>query len=112
MEALTRRLDGVHDPVALHAALAAEGAVPFLFRRTAGRAVIVVGNSIIQGMEFRVDHLIAQIAERRGLYVEDIHIVRTKRVGNSIIDSVVRNGQEGGHKQQTQLYDAAVILRA
>jgi hypothetical protein len=77
-----------------------------------GHAVIVVGNSIIQGMEFRVDHLIAQIAERRGLHVEDIHIVRTKRVGNSIIDSAVRNGQEGGHKQQTQLYDAAVILRA
>jgi hypothetical protein len=77
-----------------------------------GHAVIVVGNSIIQGIEFKVDHLLAQMAERHGLIAEDIRIVRTKRVGNSIIDSAVRNGQEGGHKQHTQLYDAAVILRA
>ncbi len=77
-----------------------------------GHAVIVVGNSIIQGMEFKVDQLLAQMAERRGLAVEDIQVVRTKRVGNSIIDSAVRNGQESGHRQHTQLYDAAVILRA
>src|SRR5262249_16911204 len=54
------------------------------------RAVVVVGNSIIQGVEFKVDHLLAQMAERAGLYAEDIHIVRTKRVGNSTIDSAVR----------------------
>jgi hypothetical protein len=75
-------------------------------------AVIVVGNSIIQGIEFRVDHLLAQLAERQGLYVEDISIVRTKRVGNSIIDSAFRNGDGNRHKGRTQLYDAAVILRA
>ncbi len=46
VEALSRRLEGVHDPVALHAALAAEGAVPFLFRRTASRAVIVVDEAL------------------------------------------------------------------
>ncbi len=38
---LTRRLPGTHNPVALHAALAAEGA-PLLFRRTGGRALILV----------------------------------------------------------------------
>jgi len=76
------------------------------------RAVVVVGNSIIQGIEFKVDHLLAEIAERRGLAVDDIHIVRTKRVGNSIIDSSVRNGHaENGAKHTTQLYDAAVVLR-
>lgn len=75
-------------------------------------AVIVVGNSIIQGIEFKVDHLLAQMAEQRGLYAEDIQIVRTKRVGNSIIDSSVRNGDASGAKRPTQLYDAAVILRA
>ena len=74
-------------------------------------AVIVVGNSIIQGIEFKVDHILAELAERRGLLVDGIRIVRTKRVGNSIIDSSVRNGN-GAHAHPTQLYDAAVILRA
>jgi hypothetical protein len=80
--------------------------------RPGARAVVVVGNSIIQGMEFKVDHILAQIAERRGLRVDDVKVVRTKRVGNSIIDSTVRNGNPDGHRQRTQLYDAAVILRA
>lgn len=79
--------------------------------RPGGHAVIVVGNSIIQGIEFKVDHLLAQMAERLDVHVEDIRVVRTKRVGNSIIDSSVRNGDAGEHKQSAQLYDAAVILR-
>ena len=76
------------------------------------RAIIVVGNSIIQGLEFKVDHLLAQMAEQHRIEVEAIRIVRTKRVGNSIIDSSVRNGHEGQEKRKTQLYDAALILRA
>ena len=79
--------------------------------RPGGHAVIVIGNSIIQGMEFAVDKLFAQIAERQNLQVEDIRIVRKKRVGNSIIDSSVRNSDANGHRNKTQLYDAAVILR-
>jgi len=79
--------------------------------KVGGHAVIVVGNSIIQGIEFPVDRLMAQMAERSGLHVEDIHIVRTKRVGNSIIDSSVRNGDGNGHKGKTQLYDAALVLK-
>jgi len=79
--------------------------------KAGGRAVIVVGNSIIQGIEFRVDELLAELAERLGFTIENIHIVRNKRVGNSIIDSSVRNGTGNGHRQKTQLYDAAVILR-
>ncbi len=75
-------------------------------------AIIVVGNSIIQGIEFKVDQFLAQIAERQSIRVEDILIVRTKRVGNSIIDSTVRNGDANGHRARTQLYDAAVVLRA
>jgi hypothetical protein len=74
-------------------------------------ALVVVGNSIIQGMEFKVDDLMAQLAERKHLRAE-IRIVRTKRVGNSIIESSVRNLGENGHQKRTQLYDAAVILRA
>ncbi len=79
--------------------------------RGGGHAVVVIGNSIIQGMEFAVDRLLAEIAERHGLKVEEIRTVRKKRVGNSIIDSSVRNGGENGHRGKTQLYDAAVILR-
>lgn len=80
--------------------------------RPDAHAVIVVGNSIIQGVEFKVDHLLAQMAERQGMSVDNIHIVRTKRVGNSIIGSSVRNVESNGKKANAQLYDAAVVLRA
>lgn len=73
-------------------------------------AIIVVGNSIIQGIEFQVDQLLAELADGQDLRVEDIRIVRTKRVGNSIIGSSIRNGEKPQPK--AQLYDAAVILRA
>ena len=79
--------------------------------RPGGHAVIVIGNSIIQGMEFALDQLFAQMAERQNLRVEEIRTVRKKRVGSSIIDSSVRNGEPGGHRDKTQLYDAAVVLR-
>jgi hypothetical protein len=79
--------------------------------RPGAHALIVVGNSIIQGIEFKVDHLLADMAARRRLQVEDIRIVRTKRVGSSIIDSSVRNGGGDGHRRKTHLYDAAVVLR-
>ncbi len=77
-----------------------------------GVPLSVVGNSIIQGIEFRVDELLAEVAERRGFEVEEIRMVRTKRVGNSIIDSTVRNGNGLNHKAKTQLYDAALVLRS
>jgi hypothetical protein len=80
--------------------------------RPGARALIVVGNSIIQGIEFKVDQLLAELAEREGLAVEEVRLVRAKRVGNSIIDSSVRIGGEDGLRRTTQLYDAAVILRA
>ncbi len=79
--------------------------------RPKGVAVIVVGNSIIQGIEFKVDQLVASLGAMHGFKVEGIQIVRTKRTGNSIIDSSVRNGDTNGHRDKTQLYDAAVILR-
>ncbi|MEP7315085.1 MAG: chorismate-binding protein, partial [Sphingomicrobium sp.] len=44
--ALVRRLEGVHDPVELHAALAASGRAPFLFRRTSGRAFLIVDRAL------------------------------------------------------------------
>jgi hypothetical protein len=76
------------------------------------RAIVVVGNSIIQGVEFKVEDLLAGMAERHDLKVDGIHMVRAKRVGTSIIDSSVRNGHKHQEKRKTQLYDAALILRA
>jgi len=78
--------------------------------RPGAHAVVVVGNSIIQGIEFRVDSMLAEIAERVGLHLEDVEIVRTKRVGNSIIGSAVRTSETPQGKR-AQLYDAAVVLR-
>lgn len=79
--------------------------------RSGGVAVVVIGNSIIQGIEFKTDFLLANIAEQHGLSVLDVRTVRSKRVGNSIVDSSVRNGNGNGHREKTPLYDAAVILR-
>jgi len=74
-----------------------------------GRAIVVVGNSIIQGFELRVDQLLGELAETRGFKVDEIRIVRRKRTGSSIIGSNVRS--EAGAASATLLYDAAVVLQ-
>jgi anthranilate synthase component 1 len=43
---VSRRLPGRHDPVALHAALSGSGPAPLLFRRTGGRALILVDSAL------------------------------------------------------------------
>jgi hypothetical protein len=70
-------------------------------------AVVVVGNSILQGIEIPVDKLLAELAERHGLISEKIHVIRQKRVGASIVSSSVRQGA----KTTARLYESAVILR-
>jgi hypothetical protein len=71
------------------------------------RAVFVVGNSIIQGINVRTDQFLGRIGEICGLEVETIHTLREKRVGNSIINSSVRNGKSC----HSTLYEAAVVMR-
>src|SRR6266404_756608 len=71
-----------------------------------GRAVIVVGNSILQGVEIPVDNILSDLAGRHGLKTENIHIVRQKRVGASIVSSSVRQGV----KTAAKLYESAVVL--
>ncbi|MDA1096669.1 MAG: site-specific DNA-methyltransferase, partial [Chloroflexi bacterium] len=73
-------------------------------------AVIVIGNSITQGVEFKVDQLLASLAERNGLSVDEIRVLRTKRVGDSIVNSSVRNG-EFVDRRSARLYDSVVVLR-
>lgn len=70
-------------------------------------AVFVLGNSIMQGVEIPTDRFFGEIGELCGLQLEDIHLLREKRVGNSIINSSVRNGKA----TKATLYETAVVLR-
>jgi hypothetical protein len=72
-----------------------------------GLGVIVIGNSIIQGIEFKVDEFLAEIAESKGLKAEEVRPIRQKRVGASITQSSVRRGKRNG----ATLYESAVIVR-
>ncbi len=78
---VSRRLVGQHDPVALHAALTANGSAPLLFRRTDGRALIVTdaalrleatgGEARIEAMSESGALLIAPIAARLADHVTE-----------------------------------------
>jgi hypothetical protein len=71
-------------------------------------AVIVLGNSIIQGVEVRTDWLFGTIAELCGLTFEDTILLRKKRTGTSIIQSSVRVDKAAN---KTVLYESAIVLR-
>ena len=73
-----------------------------------GTALVVIGNSILQGVTIPTDQYFSKIAESVGLEAIEIHIPRTKRIGNSIIQSDVRVSKATkGHR----LYEAIVELR-
>jgi DNA modification methylase len=73
-----------------------------------GTALVVIGNSILQGVTIPTDEYFAKIAESVGLEIVEIHIPRSKRIGNSIIQSEVRVSKATkGHR----LYEAIVELR-
>ncbi len=72
-----------------------------------GVAVVVIGNSIIQGINVPADRFLGEIGELHGLRFEGCHMLRTKRVGNSIVASSVRRAPE----EAVGLYEVAVVLR-
>lgn len=73
-----------------------------------GTALVVIGNSILQGVLIPTDQYFGKIAESVGLELVGIEIPRATRIGNSIIKSDVRVGKaEDSH----QLYEAVVELR-
>ena len=74
-----------------------------------GTAVVVIGNNILQGVEFKTDAYFAQIAENCGFELVELHRVRKKRTGSSIVNSSVRRGTT---KQRVELYETAVELKA
>lgn len=73
-----------------------------------GTALVVIGNSILQGVMIPTDEYFGNIAESLGLTLMKIDIPRATRVGNSIIQSDVRVGKA---KNSHQLYEAVVVLR-
>ena len=75
--------------------------------RAKATALVVIGNSIVQGVHVPTDRFLAKIADQYGLEVVDIHTPRLTRVGNSITNSSVRKGAAG---RQT-LYESVVELR-
>ncbi len=77
--------------------------------RAGGTAVVVIGNNILQGIEFQTDRILAQIAEGCGFDTVALHRVRTKRTGSSIVRSSVRVGKAA---ERVELYETAVELRA
>jgi len=69
-------------------------------------AIVVLGNSILQGVEIPIDNILADLAGRHGLQTAGIHIIRQKRVGASIVASSVRQGT----RTTASLYESAVVL--
>ncbi|MBI5245475.1 MAG: site-specific DNA-methyltransferase [Elusimicrobia bacterium] len=74
--------------------------------RRGGTGVIVVGNSILQGVNIPVQDIIGDIGKMRGLLVEGIYRLRNKRVGDSITASSVRMGAS-----KATLDESAVVVR-
>jgi len=83
------------------------GVLAELLRR-GGKAVIVLGNSIIQGVEVCTDQFFGRIAELRGLEFSETVQLRKKRTGTSIIQSSVRVERAA---QRAVLYEVAIVLR-
>jgi hypothetical protein len=75
--------------------------------RDGGVGVVVIGNSIIQGIPIATDQILGDLARNNGLTLERIIPLRMKRVGASITASSVRRGE----KSAIALYENAVVLR-
>lgn len=73
-----------------------------------GMALVVIGNSILQGVLIPTDQYLGKIAKSVGLEMVGIEIPRATRVGNSIIQSDVRVAKA---QDSHQLYEAVVMLR-
>ena len=70
-------------------------------------ALVVIGNSILQGVHIPTDRFLAAIAQRCGLQAVGIDTPRDARVGSSIVNSSVRLGNGGSRR----LYESIVELR-
>ena len=76
--------------------------------RRDGSSLVVIGNSIIQGIMIPTDKYLGEIGELAGLKLVRIEIPRATRVGNSIIRSTVRVGSTAARER---LYEAVVEFK-
>jgi DNA methylase len=76
--------------------------------RCGSTALVVIGNSILQGVQIPTDVYFGEIAKAVGLELVRIDVPRATRVGNSIIKSDVRVAKA---QDKHQLYEAVVELR-
>lgn len=74
-----------------------------------GLVVVVIGNNIVQGVHIETERFLAEIAGLHGFKLQEMHLVRKKRTGSSIVNSSVRVGMT---KQRVELNETAVELRA
>ncbi len=74
-----------------------------------GLVVVVIGNNIVQGVHIETDRFLAEIAGLHGFRLQQMHCVRKKRTGSSIVDSSVRAGVM---TKRVELHETAVELRA
>jgi hypothetical protein len=72
-----------------------------------GVGVVVIGNSIIQGLDIRTEKILGEIGVMQGLSLEGIYCIREKRVGASITQSSVRYGE----KNNAVLSEWAIVIR-
>jgi hypothetical protein len=72
-----------------------------------GVGVVVIGNSIIQGINIETQRILGEIGIQRGLGLEGVHCIRDKRVGASITRSSVRRGD----RSRAVLAEFAMVFR-
>lgn len=82
--------------------------VLFRLLKPGAAAMIVLGNSVIQGIAVKTDHFFGRIAELSGLEFEETILLRNKRTGTSIIQSSVRTDKA---QMKTVLYETGIVLR-
>ena len=75
--------------------------------RPGGTALVVIGNSILQGVPVPTDRFLARVATACGLEAAAVHTPRKARVGNSIVGSDIRAEPVNGQR----LYESIVELR-
>ena len=75
--------------------------------RPGATALVVIGNSILQGVPVPTDRFLAKIAAACGLEAVAVHTPRDARVGSSIVGSSVRAAGANGQR----LYESIVELR-
>lgn len=78
-----------------------------VFMRHGGVGVVVIGNSIIQGLDIRTERILGEIGAMQGFILEGVYCIREKRVGASITQSSVRQGE----RNKAVLSESAVVVR-